>query len=163
MALRNPETSEFLTASGVSSLRRFEAVILLCLSILAVGCSPTASENAPQYGGTFEASCSPVDAPAIAFDLIRLGGAEPPQVGFLVWSRLDPAGVDIDLSGSGGSGAAHVGGTEWIPASFGVLHIDQYKKGVLSSGWFWIELGGVKRIEGRFEAVWRDTGPTFCG
>ena len=127
------------------------------------GAGPVSSE-APYYAGTFEASCSPVDAQAILFDLHRLGDPEPPQVNIDVW-RFESliAGGDIELGKRDGYGAAFIGGTEWIPAAEGMIGLDNYVEGEIASGWFWLELDGIARIEGRFEAAWSDAGPVMCG
>ena len=140
--------------------------MLLLVPILVAGCSRAGlvSNEAPHYAGTFEASCSPVDAPGILFELYRLGDPEPPQVSIAVWQFEFPtAGSLIELRERGGYGAAFLGGTEWIPAADGALGLENYVEGDVASGWFWLELDGIDRIEGQFEATWRDTGPVFCG
>ena len=137
--------------------------MLLLVAILVTGCSRarSVSSQAPHYAGTFEASCSPVDASAILFDLYL---PKPPQVSIAVW-RFDTltAGSQIELRGRGGYGAAFIGGTEWIPASDGAIGLENYVEGNVASGWFWLELDGVERIEGQFEATWSDVGPVICG
>lgn len=164
------ETSGPGHRSEVSAYRlvgsRRTVCLLLLLPILVASCSRagSVSSEAPHYEGTFEASCSPVDAAAILFDLYRLGDSEPPQVSIAVWRFETPmAGSQIELTDRGGYGAAFIGGTEWIPAVDGAIGLENYVEGELASGWFWLELDGVDRIEGQFDATWRDTGPVFCG
>lgn len=113
--------------------------MLLLLPILVASCSRagSVSSEAPHYEGTFEASCSPVDAAAILFDLYRLGDSEPPQVSIAVWRFETPmAGSQIELTDRGGYGAAFIGGTEWIPAVDGAIGLENYVEGELASGWF---------------------------
>ena len=137
---------------------------LLLVPILVAGCSQSVSSVVPHYAGTFEASCSPVDARAILFDLYRLGDPEPPQVSIAVWQFEFPiAGSLIELRGRAGYGAAFLGGTEWIPAADGAMGLENYVEGEMASGWFWLELDGIDRIEGQFEASWSDVGPVICG
>ena len=106
--------------------------MLLIVTILIAGCSGTGSPPAelPFYAGIFEASCSPVDAQAILFDLYRLGDPEPPQVSIAVW-RFESliAGSEIELGERDLYGAAFIGGTEWIPAAEGVIGLDNYVEG----------------------------------
>jgi len=164
------ETSGPSHRSEVSAYRlvgsRRTVWLLLLVLILVAGCSRTgsASSEPPHYAGTFEASCSPVDAPAILFDLYRLGDPEPPQVSIAVW-RFDSlmAGSQIEFSERGGYGAAFTGGTEWIPAADGAIGLENYAEGEVASGWFWLELDGIDRIEGHFDVTWSDAGPITCG
>ncbi len=140
--------------------------MLLLVPILVASCSRagSVSSEAPHYAGTFEASCSPVDAPAILFDLYRLGDPEPPQVSIAVWRFESPmAGSQIELRERGGYGAAFIGGTEWIPAVDGAIGLENYVQGEVASGWFWLQLNGIDRIEGQFEAAWSDAGLAICG
>jgi hypothetical protein len=139
---------------------------LFAIFLLAAGCSREApiSSSAPFYAGTFEAGCSPVDAPAIVFDLYRLGDPEPPMVGIAVWQLESPVeGSQIQLRSRGGYGAAFIGGTEWIPAADGAIGFESYVDGEIASGWFWLELDGIDRIQGQFEASWSDEGLAICG
>lgn len=141
-------------------------VLLFLVLIVAAGCSrdATISGSVPHYAGTFEASCSPVDAPAIVFDLYRLGDPEPPQVSITVWRFESPIeGSRIELNDGFGYGAAFIGGTEWIPAADGVIGLEEYQEGDVARGWFWLELDGVARVEGEFETTWSDKGLSFCG
>jgi hypothetical protein len=141
-------------------------LLLLVVFVLAAGCSREASisSSAPYYAGSFEASCSPVDAPAIVFDLYRLGDPDPPQVSIAVWRFENPiVGSRIDLVERSGYGAAFIGGTEWIPASDGAIELEEYQEGQTARGWFWLELDGVERVEGTFAVTWSDTGPAICG
>ncbi|GMR10138.1 MAG: hypothetical protein BMS9Abin28_0959 [Anaerolineae bacterium] len=164
------ETSGPSHRSEVSAYRPFGSRrtvwLLLLAPILVAGCSRAGSVSSepPHYAGTFEASCSPVDAPAIIFDLYRLGDPEPPQVSIAV-RRFDSsmAGSQIELSERGGYGAAFIGGTEWIPAKDGAIGLENYTEGKVAGGWFWLELDGIDRIEGRFEVTWSDAGPVICG
>ncbi len=167
MSLTSPETSEPKPGSEVSlqkpSKSRF---VLIAIFILAAGCSRDApiSSSAPFYAGTFEASCSPVDAPAVVFDLFRLGDSEPPMVSIAVWRLESPVeGSQIQLDSKGGYGAAFIGGTEWIPAADGAIGFESYVSGYIASGWFWLELDGIDRIQGQFEATWTDEGIAICG
>ena len=140
--------------------------VLIAIFILAAGCSRDApiSSSAPFYAGTFEASCSPVDAQAVVFDLFRLGDPEPPMVSIAVWQFESlTEGSQIQLSSRGGYGAAFIGGTEWIPAADGVIGFESYIDGEIASGWFWLELDGFDRIQGQFEASWSDEGLAICG
>ena len=141
---------------------RWTWVFLMILVVLA-GCSGAnqISAGAPFYGGTFQASCSPVDAPGLLFELHRLGDPVPSQVSISVW-RLD-SNNPIQLTGGGAYGAAFIGGTEWIPAAEGVLTLEKYVKGEVASGWFWLELDGIDRIEGEFNVAWSDEGLPICG
>ncbi len=162
-----PETSEPNLGSEVflQMLRR-SGLVLIAIFILAAGCSrdATISGSAPFYAGTFEASCSPVDAPAVVFDLYRLGDPEPPMVTIAVRQFDSPEdGSQIQLSNQVGYGAAFIGGTEWIPASDGVIGLDEYQEGEAAQGWFWLELGGFDRVAGQFEATWSDAGLAICG
>lgn len=141
-------------------------LLLFLVFILMAGCSREASisNSAPFYAGTFEASCSPVDAPAIVFDLYRLGDPDPPQVSIAVWQFENPiVGSRIDLRERSGYGAAFIGGTEWIPASDGAIELVEYQESESASGWFWLELDGVERVEGTFAVTWSDTRPAICG
>ncbi len=167
MSLAFPKTSEPKHGSEVifSNIpgSRF---LLFGVFILAAGCSreTSISNSAPYYAGTFEASCSPVDAPAIIFDLYRLGDPDPPQVSIAVWRFENPiVGSQIDLRERSGYGAAFIGGTEWIPASDGAIELEEYEEGEAARGWFWLELDGVERVEGEFAATWVDKGPVICG
>lgn len=120
--------------------------------------------EAPHYAGTFEASCSPVDGYAIQFDLFRLGDAFPAQVNIAIWQFEFPMeGNQIRLKGRGGYGAAYISGTEWIPAADGEIGLESYLEGEIANGWFWLELDGVDRVEGQFEATWSDEGLAICG
>lgn len=170
MSFALTETSELIRRSEVllSNLRgsRRYLWLLLILSVPVAGCSGTGSVSgsAPHYAGTFEASCSPVDAPAILFDLYRLGDPEPSQVSISVWQFEFPmAGTQIELRERGGYAAAFIGGTEWIPAADGAIGLEDYVEGEVASGWFWLELDGVDRIEGQFEATWSEAGLAICG
>ena len=167
MSLTFLETSEPNQGSEVffSNLTG-SRLLLFAVFILAAGCSRevSISNSAPYYAGTFEASCSPVDAPAIVFDLYRLGDPDPPQVSIAVWRFESPiAGSRIELRERSGYGAAFIGGTEWIPASDGAIELEQYQEGEAARGWFWLELDGVDRVEGQFEVTWSDAGPAICG
>ena len=136
------------------------------LFALVAGCSSdeSISNSAPYYAGTFEASCSPVDAPAIVFDLFRLGDPDPPQVSIAIWQFESLiAGTPIELKARSGYGAAFIGGTEWIPASDGAIELQEYQQIEVARGRFWLELDGVGRVEGQFEATWTDAGPAICG
>jgi len=167
MSLAFPETSEPKPGSEVffQKLRR-SRLLLIAIFALAAGCSRDVpiSGSAPFYAGTFEASCSPVDAPVVVFDLFRLGDSEPPMVSIAVW-RLESAveGSQIQLDSQGGYGAAFIGGTEWIPAADGAIGFESYVSGDIASGWFWLELDGIDRIQGQFEATWSDEGIAICG
>ena len=167
MSLTFLKTSEPTPGSGVFFSRSFRfRPIVLTVFVLAAGCSEDASvsSSAPYYAGTFEASCSPVDAPAIVFDLFRLGDPDPPQVSIAVWQFENPITNNrINLAGRSGYGAAFVGGTEWIPASDGAIELEEYREGEAASGWFWLELDGADRVEGQFEVVWSDAGLAICG
>ena len=167
MNLTFPETSEPNPGSEVLFQKlpgsRF---LLFAVFLLAAGCSRGApmSGSAPFYAGTFEASCSPVDAPAVVFDLFRLGDPDPPMVSIAVWELESLVeGSQIQLGSRGGYGAAFIGGTEWIPASDGAIGLDEYREGEAARGWFWLELGGFDRVEGQFEATWSDSGLAICG
>jgi len=170
MRITQLETSGLVHRSGVSSCSflksRPAAWLLLLVPILTAGCAAKGlpSGEAPFYAGTFKASCSPVDASAILFDLYRLGDPEPPQVSLEVW-QLESliAGGQIELRERGGYGAAFLGGTEWIPAADGVIGLENYVEGEVASGWFWLELDGIDRIEGQFEATWTGTDLVLCG
>ena len=167
MNLAFPETSEPKPGSEVL-IQRLPGprLLLFAILILAAGCSRDVpiSGSAPFYTGTFEASCSPVDAPAVVFDLYRLGDPEPPMVSIAVWQFESPIeGSQIPLRSLGGYGAAFIGGTEWIPASEGAIGLDEYREGEAARGWFWLELGGFDRVEGQFEATWSDSGLAICG
>jgi hypothetical protein len=161
------ETSEPIQGSEVFfSHAPGSRLLLIVLFVLAAGCSRDApiSNSAPFYAGTFEASCSPVDAPAIVFNLYRLGDPDPPQVSIAVWQFEYPiAGNRIDLKERSGYGAAFIGGTEWIPASDGAIELEEYQEGEAASGWFWLELDGIERMEGEFAVTWSDAGLTICG
>lgn len=144
--------------------RRLGLIWALSLALVTLaGCARAnqISAGAAFYAGTFEASCSPVDAPAIQFELYRLGDPTPSQVSIGVW-QLAP-GAAIELNGHGGYAAAFIGGTEWIPAAEGVILLENYVEGELASGWFWVELDGIDRFEGRFEATWSNEGIVICG
>ncbi len=167
MRLAFPETPEPKHGSGVffSDIpgSRF---LLFVIFVLAAGCSRdvSISSSAPFYAGTFEASCSPVDAPAVVFDLYRLGDPEPPMVSIAVWQfELPIAGSQIQLRNRGGYGAAFIGGTEWIPASDGAIGLEEYREGEAARGWFWLQLDGIDKVEGQFEATWSDAGLAICG
>ena len=167
MSLSFPEASEPNPGSEVF-LQRLPGsrLLLFAILVLAAGCSRDAPipDSAPFYAGTFEASCSPVDAPAIVFDLYRLGDPEPPMVSIAVWqfeSLIEDS--QIQLRSQGGYGAAFIGGTEWIPASDGAIGLDEYLEGEDARGWFWLDLGGFDRVEGQFEATWNDAGLAVCG
>jgi len=167
MSLSFPETSEPNPGSEVF-LQKLPGsrLVLFAILVLAAGCSRDAPipHSAPFYAGTFEASCSPVDAPAVVFDLYRLGDPEPPMVSIAVWHFESPIeGSQIQLRSQGGYGAAFVGGTEWIPASDGAIGLDEYREGEAARGWFWLDLGGFDRVEGQFEATWSDAGLAVCG
>jgi hypothetical protein len=167
MSLTFLKTSEPILGSEVFFSHAPRSHLLLFLVLfLAAGCSREASisTSAPFYAGTFEASCSPVDAPAIVFDLYRLGDPDPPQVSIAVWQFEYPiAGNRIDLRERSGYGAAFIGGTEWIPAADGAIELEEYQEGTAARGWFWLELDGVERVEGTFAVTWSDTGPAICG
>jgi hypothetical protein len=45
----------------------------------------------------------------------------------------------------------------------GEIGLESYVEQEITSGWFWLELDGVDRIEGRFEANWSDGGLAICG
>ena len=157
MSLTFPETSEPNPGSEVS-LHKLPGsrLLLFAIFVLAAGCSRDVpiSGSAPFYAGTFEASCSPVDAPAVVFDLYRLGDPEPPMVSIAVWRFESPiVGSQIQLRSQGGYGAAFIGGTEWIPASDGAIGLDEYREGEAARGWFWLDLDGFDRVEGQFEAT----------
>ena len=162
-----PEASEPISSSEVFLQKLSKSRLLLfAIFILAAGCSRETpiSGSSPFYAGTFEASCSPVDAPAVVFDLYRLGDPEPPMVSIAVWQFESPVeGSQIQLRSQGGYGAAFIGGTEWIPASDGVIGLEEYQEGDAARGWFWLELGGFDRVEGQFEATWNDSGLAICG
>lgn len=167
MSLAFPKTPEPCFGSGVffSDIpgSRF---LLFVIFVLAAGCSRDASisSSAPFYAGTFEASCSPVDAPALVFDLYRLGDLEPPMVSIAVWQFESPIeDSQIQLKSRGGYGAAFIGGTEWIPASDGAIGLEEYREGEAARGWFWLQLDGIDKVEGQFEATWNDAGPAICG
>ncbi|MFQ5942885.1 MAG: hypothetical protein ACE5JF_04965 [Anaerolineales bacterium] len=160
----SPNGSETATFSLLKSLGA--ASQLLLIPILLAGCSrtETVSSQAPHYSGTFEASCSPVDAPAILLDLYRLGDPEPPMVSISVWHFQSPiTGSQIELKERTGYGAAFIGGTEWIPAADGAIGFEDYEEGEMARGWFWLKLDGIDRIEGQFEATWSDSGLAICG
>ena len=167
MSLAFPETSEPKLGSEVFFQKlRGSRMLLVAILVLAAGCSRNApiSGSAPFYAGTFEASCSPVDAPSVVFDLYRLGDPEPPMVSIAVWQFEPPIeGSQIQLRSRGGYGAAFIGGTEWIPASDGAIGFESYATGDIASGWFWLDLGGFDRVEGQFEATWSDSGLAICG
>ncbi len=167
MNLAFPETSEPNLGSEVFLQKPFRSRLLLfAIFLLAAGCSRDASipGSAPFYAGTFEASCSPVDAPAVVFDLYRLGDPEPPMVSIAVWQFESPIeGSQIRLRSRGGYGAAFIGGTEWIPASDGAIGLDEYREGEAARGWFWLDVGEFDRVEGQFEATWSDSGLAICG
>ena len=167
MNLAFPETSEPKPGSEVllQKLRR-SRLLLIAIFVLAAGCSRDVPipGSAPFYAGTFEASCSPADAPAVVFDLFRLGDPEPPMVSIAVWQFESPVeGSQIQLRSQGGYGAAFIGGTEWIPAADGAIGLDEYRESEAARGWFWLELGGLDRVEGQFEAAWSDSGLAICG
>ena len=69
----------------------------------------------------------------------------------------------ICLRERSGYGAAFIGGTEWIPASDGAIELVEYQESESASGWFWLELDGVERVEGTFAVTWSDTRPAICG
>ncbi len=167
MSLAFPETSEPKLGSEVFFQKLpWSRLLLFAIFILTAGCSRDApiSGAAPFYAGTFEAGCSPVDAPAAVFDLYRLGDPEPPMVSIAIWQFESPIeGSQIQLRSRGGYGAAFIGGTEWIPASDGAIGLDEYREGEAARGWFWLELGGFDRVEGQFEATWSDSGLAICG
>ncbi len=139
---------------------------LLVFVSLTAGCAArgTVANGAPQYAGTFEASCSPVDAPGTRFELYRLGDAFPAQVSISIWEYDFPIDESvIELGGRSGYGSAYISGTEWIPAKDGEVGLESYVEGELARGWFWLNLDQVDRVEGRFEATWSDEGPAICG
>ena len=131
--------------------------------VLLAGCSTPLSETAPKYAGSVQATCSPVDAAGIALDLISLGGTRPAQVGIAAWPGPRGAGDTVDLDGRSGSAGAMFDGTEWIPAAGGQIHFEVYSAGESAEGWFWIEIDGYGRFEGRFDAIWDESGPLLCG
>ena len=167
MGLTFLKTSDPTPGSEVFFSRAFRfRPLVFTVFVLAAGCSEDASISSPtpHYAGTFEASCSPVDAQGIVFDLFRLGDPDPPQVSIGVWQFENPITSNrINLAGGSGYGAAFVGGTEWIPASDGAIELEEYREGEAASGWFWLELDGVDRVEGQFEVVWSDAGLAICG
>ena len=141
-------------------------LMLLTIAIISAACSVAGKVpiEAPDYMGTFEASCSPVDGHAIQFELYRLGDGFPAQASISIWQfEIPMAGSHVRLREQGGYGAAYISGTEWIPAIDGEIGFEDYVEGDIASGWFWLELDGIDRIEGNFEVAWSDASPAICG
>ncbi len=146
------------------------ALLLLGLALVLSACEvagggPPAA-GADHYLGTLQASCSPVDAAAIDFELRPESGAELPRVSLVLWSfsgLAEGSPIRFGPEDNAGYGAMFVRGTEWTPAIDGELSLDSYAEGQSAAGWFWLELGDGDRYEGWFQAEWQDQGPVLCG
>lgn len=143
--------------------------VLLALILALAACrGPAAgppSTAADRFDGSAEATCSPVDATAVGFNLRPESDRELPQISLVLWPYggiSEGARVRFDKP-ENGYAAAWVAGTEWTPATDGELQLDSYREGGSAAGWFWLELSDGSRLEGWFEADWLDQGPVMCG
>lgn len=133
--------------------------------ILNACASGPPAENAQRYHGTYEYSCSPVDALATAFELWPESRQSTERVSILLWPRDGiSSGQRIRLGlREEASGAVYSSPTEWDFAEDGEIYFEHYSDGGIAGGWFWMKLASGPRLEGWLEAEWQDVGIVYCG
>jgi hypothetical protein len=138
--------------------------MLLAMALSACATGPPA-EHAERYRGTFEDSCSPVDAFATAFELWPESLQSLERVSIVLWPREGlAAGQRIRLGlREDGSGSLYRSATEWDFAEEGEIYFERYMERGSAAGWFWLNLETGQRLEGWFEANWEDVGIVYCG